>query len=73
MYYKNNNKMEPRIKQRYHFAASAFVRLFGNNVLNNQNINQFCIEWAHTEKSAPLDNTILDQYFYQEFKAWRGQ
>ena len=63
---------EPRIKQRYHFAASAFVRMWGHSSLNDHRIIDFCAEWAHRTENAPLDNSILDQYFYFEFKTWRG-
>ena len=64
--------MDPHTKQRYHFAASAFVRMWGHKSLNDRRIVEFCNEWAHREENAPLDNNILDQYFYHEFKAWRG-
>ncbi len=63
---------EPHIRQRYHFSASAFVRMWGHSSLNDHRIVDFCIEWAHREDNAPLDNMILDQYFYHEFKTWRG-
>ena len=63
---------EPHIKQRYHFAASAFVRMWGHSSLHDPRIVEFCIEWAHREENAPLDDTVLDQYFYYEFKTWRG-
>jgi len=63
--------MEPHIKQRYHFAASAFVRMWGHSSLHDHRIVDFCVEWAHREENAPLDNTV-DQYFYYEFKTWRG-
>ena len=59
-------------KQRYHFAASAFVRMWGHKSLNDHKIVDFCIEWAQREENAPLDSWILDQYFYYEFKTWRG-
>jgi hypothetical protein len=65
-------EMEPLIKQRYHFAASAFVRMWGHSSLHDPKIVDFCVEWAYKEENAPLDNLILDQYFYYEFKSWRG-
>jgi hypothetical protein len=65
-------EMEPHTKQRYHFAASAFVRMWGHSSLHDHKIVDFCVEWAHREENAPLDDTILDQYFYYEFKTWRG-
>ena len=63
---------EPHIRQRYHFAASSFVRMWGHGSLHDHRIVDFCIEWAYREENAPLDNMILDQYFYYEFKTWRG-
>ena len=65
-------EMEPHTKQRYHFATSAFVRMWGHSSLHDPRIVEFCIEWAHREENAPLDNFVVDQYFYHEFKAWRG-
>ena len=63
---------EPRIRQRYQFAATAFVRMWGHSSLHDHRIVDFCIEWAHRDENAPLDDRILDQYFYYEFKTWRG-
>ena len=60
-----------RQKQRYRFAMSAFVRMWGRGALNDIKIQQFCVEWSHKNVHAPLDNTV-DQYFYYEFKSWRG-
>ena len=51
-------EMEPHIKQRYHFAASAFVRMWGNSSLHDRRIVEFCVEWAHREEDAPLDNSV---------------
>ena len=64
--------MEPHIKQRYHFAASAFVRMWGHKSLNDHKIVEFCEVWAHRTEDAPLDIWLVDQYFYYEFKTWRG-
>ena len=63
--------MEPHIRQRYHFAASAFVRMWGHSSLHDHRIVEFCEVWAHRTENAPLDNAV-DQYFYHEFKTWRG-
>jgi len=63
---------EPHIRQRYHFAATAFVRMWGHSSLHDHRIVDFCIEWAHREENPPLDDRVLDQYFYYEFKTWRG-
>lgn len=65
-------EMEPHIKQRFNFAASAFVRMWGHSALNDHRIIDFCVEWAQRTENAPLDNGVLDQYFYFEFKTWRG-
>jgi hypothetical protein len=69
---KNIREMEPHIKQRYHFAASSFVRMWGHSSLHDRRIVEFCVEWAQREENAPLDSFIVDQYFYYEFKTWRG-
>jgi len=69
---KTIREMEPHTKQRYHFASSAFVRMWGHSSLYDHKIVDFCIEWAQREENAPLDNMIVDQYFYHEFKNWRG-
>ena len=63
---------EPHTKQRFHFAASAFVRMWGHGSLKDNRIIDFCVEWAQRTENAPLDNRVVDQYFYYEFKTWRG-
>jgi hypothetical protein len=64
---------EPHIKKRYQFAASAFVRMWGRNSMNDYRIVDFCVEWAYKEENAPLSGlNEVDQYFYYEFKTWRG-
>ena len=68
---KTIREMEPHTRQRYHFAASAFVRMWGHSSLHDCRIVEFCDEGAHKEEDAPLDNSV-DQYFYYEFKTWRG-
>ena len=65
--------MEPHIKQRFHFAASAFVRMWGHSSLHDLRILEFCEIWAHLDDAAPLSGlSEADQYFYYEFKTWRG-
>ena len=64
--------MEPNIKQRFGFALSAFVRMWGHGSLNDYRIIEFCETWAFRTENAPLDNLMVDQYFYYEFKTWRG-
>ena len=61
-------------KQRYHFAMSAFVRMYGNAIVNNIDIKQFCKEWSTWEVTAPLQGLDeVDQYLYYEYKNWRGR
>ncbi len=62
---------EPHIKQRFGFAATAFVRMWGHGAMKDPRIVEFCDVWAHRNEDAPIDNSI-DQYFYYEFKSWRG-
>ena len=70
---KTIREMEPHIKQRYHFATSAFVRMWGHSSLHDPRILDFCVEWAHREENAPLESlSDVDRYFYYEFKTWRG-
>ena len=70
---KNTREMEPHIKQRYNFAVSSFVRMYGNNIIHNHSINQFCIEWSTWKDIAPLSGLDeVDQYFHYEYKNWRG-
>ena len=64
--------MEPHIRQRYHFAASASVRMWGHSSLKDRRIVEFCEVWAYKTDDAPLDSNVVDQYFYYEFKTWRG-
>jgi hypothetical protein len=71
MILRTTREMEPHIKQRYGFAASAFVRMWGHSSLHDHRIVEFCNEWARKDIQAPLD-TNVDQYFYYEFKTWRG-
>jgi hypothetical protein len=44
---------EPHIRQRYHFVASAFVRMWGHSSLHDYRIVEFCEVWAHREDNAP--------------------
>ena len=61
-------------KQRYGFAMSAFVRMYGHGVNYNHDIRQFCIEWSEWDVNAPLSGlNEVDQYFYYEYKNWRGR
>ena len=62
-----------RQKQRYGFAMSSFVRMYGRSALNDCHIKQFCVEWSHWDCNAPLEGlNEVDQYFHYEYKNWRG-
>ena len=69
---KSIREMGPHTRQRYHFATSAFVRMWGHSSLHDRLIVEFCEAWARKTEDAPLDNWLVDPYFYYEFKAWRG-
>jgi hypothetical protein len=59
-------------KQRYHFALSAFSRMYGFRKIDSK-IRQFCLEWSQLEDNAPLSGlNEVDQYFHYEYKNWRG-
>jgi hypothetical protein len=72
---KTIKEMEPRIKQRYNFAMSAFSRMLGvRSAANDIHIKQFCIEWSTWDVTAPLQGLDeVDQYMYYEYKNWRGR
>jgi hypothetical protein len=72
---KSIKEMEPRIKQRYNFAMSAFSRMLGvRSAANDIHIKQFCIEWSTWDVTAPLQGLDeVDQYMYYEYKNWRGR
>ena len=58
-------EMEPRIKQRFLFATSAFSRIYGVGKIT-QDMFDFCLRWAYTEEQAPLDCLQkVDIYFRQ--------
>lgn len=64
----------PIHNKKYQFAMSAFVRMHGNGVTYNHDIRQFCIEWSKWDVSVPLSGLDeVDQYFYYEYKNWRGR
>ncbi len=67
--------MEPHIRQRYGFALSAFSRMLGVKIATNDiHIRQFCLEWSEWDVNAPLSGLDeVDQYFYYEYKNWRGR
>ena len=57
---KSIKETEPHIRQRYHFAASAFVRMWGHNSLKDHRIVEFCEVWAHRIENAPLDDRVVN-------------
>jgi hypothetical protein len=66
--------MPTQNKQKYQFAMSAFVRMHGHSVIHNHDIKQFCVEWSEWNVNAPsLGLNEVDQYFYYEYKNWRGR
>jgi len=65
--------MRTNNKQRYHFALSAFSRMYGVQKIDCT-IRQFCLEWSDWQVDAPLRGLDeVDQYFYYEYKNWRGR
>jgi hypothetical protein len=65
--------MEQHIKQRYMFALSSFSRIYGTLAINNLHYKQFCLDWSNMTVEAPLGGLDeVDQYFYFEYKNWRG-
>ena len=61
----NIRVMEPRIRQRFHFAASSFSRLYGVEHVTAEMID-FSYRWAETNMPAPLDDlNNVDRYFRQ--------
>jgi len=62
--------MEPRTRQRFHFAVSAFSRIFGVSHVSSDMID-FCYDWSFTEQTAPLDClNHVDRYFRE---LWNSQ
>ena len=56
-------EMEPPTRQRFHFAASSFSRMYGVDKVTTEMID-FCFGWAKTDMSAPLDClNSADRYF----------
>jgi hypothetical protein len=56
-------EMAPPIRQRFHFAASSFSRIYGVNHVSSDMID-FCYNWAMGQDIAPLDCLYhVDRYF----------
>jgi hypothetical protein len=55
--------MEPPTKRRYDFALSSFSRMYGVPHVN-QEMSDFCFEWALGTETTPLDClNHVDRYF----------
>ena len=55
--------MEPHTRQRFHFAASAFSRIYGVTHVTGSMVD-FCYNWALTEETAPPEClNYVDGYF----------
>ena len=55
--------MAPHTRRRFHFASSAFSRIFGVSHVSSSMID-FCYEWALKDEIAPLDClNHTDRYF----------
>ena len=69
----STREMELHIRQRYNFALSSFTRVYGHSADNNPYYKEFCLEWSQRGTEAPLSGlNEVDQYFYFEYKNWRG-
>ena len=56
-------EMEPHIRQKFHFSASSFSRIFGVTRITEEML-EFCVEWSCGEEQAPLDCLHnVDHYF----------
>jgi hypothetical protein len=59
----NTREMEPRIRKRYHFAASSFSRMYGVDKVTSE-MFAFCYRWAETMMPPPLQCLhSVDRYF----------
>lgn len=56
-------EMAPHTRQRFHFAASSFSRMFGVDKVTPQMID-FCVGWAEQTMLSPADDlNNVDRYF----------
>jgi len=56
-------EMAPHTRQRFHFAASSFSRMFGVDKVTPEMLD-FCVGWAEQTMPAPLEGlTEVDIYF----------
>jgi len=60
-------EMEPLTRGRYHFALSAFSRMYGVSGIT-QEMSDLCFSWALGEEVAPLDClNHVDRYFRKKW------
>jgi len=65
-------EMEPHIRQRYHFAASSFSRIYGVPKVTEMMLG-FCVEWATQKDTVPLDCLYnVDMYFKEKWDQSQG-
>ena len=56
-------EMAPHTRQRFHFAASSFSRMFGVDKVTPEMLD-FCVGWAEQTMPAPLEGlNEVDIYF----------
>jgi hypothetical protein len=56
-------EMEPHTRQRFHFAASSFSRMFGVEKVTPEMLD-FCVGWAEQTMPAPAEGlNEVDIYF----------
>ena len=68
---KNTKEMEPHIKQRFHFAASAFSRIYGVDKVTEAMLD-FSHEWARTTMPAPSECLHSADRYFAELWALRS-
>ena len=65
-------EMAPLTRQRFHFAASSFSRIYGVPKVTEKMLG-FCVEWATQEETAPLDCLYnVDRYFKEKWDQSQG-
>ena len=64
--------MEPLTRQKFHFATSAFARLYGVDHVTASMID-FCYDWSFTEDQPPRDClNHVDRYFREKWDTSQG-
>jgi hypothetical protein len=65
-------EMEPHTRQKFHFAWSAFSRMYGVSHVSSDMVD-FCYNWAMTDEVAPLDClNHVDRYFREKWATSHG-